>query len=600
VARSSLLPLVEELLLGPEQEVQLAVLQQLPSLGRALLGSPCAAGAPVGASSAGPAAVAQLLQHAQPWLLAEDDDVSSGAMAISSQLLQLLQPASSASLLSTTATALLGDGGAEAGAAAIKLLRAASGLLQPEQLLLLLGAQLQACCSPGGDLDARMAAAACLLPICSGLAPQDFQQHALPLLRALSRDPVWKVRRELCSSICSACSPDGSSSSSSSSGGGGGSRRSSSHPLGPQQRLGAEALRHLGPLLLALVEDGSNWVRPAAAAALGPWLGCLPAAAAPTEALHAFAAAAIAAAGSVLAAARQVATSCSRSLPGVATAAGAARWPALSPAYLALLASEDDGVAGLAAAAAPAMSAQLGPAIGLAEVLPPALATLQQRLHALSQAVLPRLGALLQALPPEQHGAVLQLLPALAAAPAAPACGSWRSRQQLARQLGAMAAEAGPEAVAGSIWACAMQLCNDPVAAVREAAAAQVGPLLGRLASGCAAGDGVGRERQAAPASSSSRHDCGAAGVEALLAPLLNLSRGSSYLHRQQFAQACSSLWELPAGSTPAAAPIGLCGEALRPALEALCGDRVWGVRAAAGLALRPWQQRAQQAAGVS
>jgi hypothetical protein len=83
--------------------------------------------------------------------------------------------------------------------------------------------------------------------------------------------------------------------------------------------------------------------------------------------------------------------------------------------------------------------------------------------------------------------APLQVLPALCEPPAAGSgrCGDWRPRLSLARQLhAAMRAvavpdAAGPEA-AVTVARCAVQLCADPVWSVRQAAAGQVGLILGQ------------------------------------------------------------------------------------------------------------------------
>lgn len=54
-------------------------------------------------------------------------------------------------------------------------------------------------------------------------------------------------------------------------------------------------------------------------------------------------------------------------------------------------------------------------------------------------------------------------------------------RRDLALQLGRLAVAAGPEGIENSIWPTAMSLCCDPIAAVRTAAASQIGPILAAL-----------------------------------------------------------------------------------------------------------------------
>lgn len=76
----------------------------------------------------------------------------------------------------------------------------------------------------------------------------------------------------------------------------------------------------------------------------------------------------------------------------------------------------------------------------------------------------------------------LQTLPQLASS-SGEGTRSWRVRRDLALQLGRLAAVAGPEAIENSLWPTAMSLCCDPIAAVRTAAASQIGPILAALPS---------------------------------------------------------------------------------------------------------------------
>jgi len=75
---------------------------------------------------------------------------------------------------------------------------------------------------------------------------------------------------------------------------------------------------------------------------------------------------------------------------------------------------------------------------------------------------------------------VLQTIPQLAGT-SAERPRSWRVRRDLAMQLGRLAAVAGPDAIENCLWPTAMSLCCDPVAAVRSAAASQIGPIMAVL-----------------------------------------------------------------------------------------------------------------------
>lgn len=76
--------------------------------------------------------------------------------------------------------------------------------------------------------------------------------------------------------------------------------------------------------------------------------------------------------------------------------------------------------------------------------------------------------------------AAVQTLPQLATS-SGDRSRSWRVRRDLALQLGRLAVAAGPEGIENSIWPTAMSLCCDPIAAVRTAAASQIGPILAAL-----------------------------------------------------------------------------------------------------------------------
>ena len=69
-------------------------------------------------------------------------------------------------------------------------------------------------------------------------------------------------------------------------------------------------------------------------------------------------------------------------------------------------------------------------------------------------------------------------------------CGQWRMRLLIAEQLAGIAALLGPQGLAEVLLPATLRLCEDPVAAVREAAACQLGAML----RGLLAGDGSGDE----------------------------------------------------------------------------------------------------------
>ncbi|GFR44005.1 hypothetical protein Agub_g5151, partial [Astrephomene gubernaculifera] len=209
--------------------------------------------------------------------------------------------------------------------------------------------------------------------------------------------------------------------------------------------------------------------------------------------------------GAVGAGALEVRRACAESFTAVAEQAGHEHWPQLQPVWVRLLASNDgpslsslvataEKLIRLRAAAAPdnTSGSSLPELHRAAEqvVSGPFLdQVLRNRLHMVASAAAAALPGLLAVCPPAIQRELLQLLPQLCAAPDGPTgrCGEWRTRLSLASQLHAalravMAAETGPDAAA-AVARCAVTLCGDPVWAVRQAAAAQVGVILAEAVS---------------------------------------------------------------------------------------------------------------------
>ena len=88
--------------------------------------------------------------------------------------------------------------------------------------------------------------------------------------------------------------------------------------------------------------------------------------------------------------------------------------------------------------------------------------------------------ALLAALPPPARVAQLGFLSHMHPEDGS-SCGQWRMRLLIAEQLGGIAALLEQQALAEVLLPATLRLCEDPVAAVREAAAAQLGCMVGGL-----------------------------------------------------------------------------------------------------------------------
>lgn len=114
---------------------------------------------------------------------------------------------------------------------------------------------------------------------------------------------------------------------------------------------------------------------------------------------------------------------------------------------------------------------------------------------------------LLAALPPAERLGQLGFLARMHPEDGA-SCGQWRMRLHIAEQLAAIAALLEGQGLAEVLLPATLRLCEDPVAAVREAAAAQLGSMVRGLLAEAA---DSGRLSSAASSSSSSSSVSGAA-----------------------------------------------------------------------------------------
>jgi hypothetical protein len=124
------------------------------------------------------------------------------------------------------------------------------------------------------------------------------------------------------------------------------------------------------------------------------------------------------------------------------------------------------------------MACHLGRDVLRADLLPALLSIVHNHMSWVDSAVVGAVTPLLEALPPANHEQLLRLISKIAHSGAdTERCRTWRLRRKVAAQLGRLA-RACPRAVSDVLWPAAITLCSDPVAAVRAAAAVEVGPLL--------------------------------------------------------------------------------------------------------------------------
>ncbi|KAI8470275.1 MAG: armadillo-type protein [Monoraphidium minutum] len=228
-----------------------------------------------------------------------------------------------------------------------------------------------------------------------------------------------------------------------------------------------------------LTADSSHWVKVTALAGLGPCLLALP----PCQ-LSGLLIGRFVAMGSSTTVISEisVALACAQSLGLVAARLGPARWPDVRPAFGHLQASRDPVVLQELVAALPLMAAHLGDGPLRADLVPALLSVVHDHLPWVDAPLVAAVPPLLEALPPAAHDPLLRVVARLAAGGGEhERCRAWRLRRGVAAQLGRIARATGRTAITDVLWPAAVALCSDPVAAVRDAAAVQVGPLLAAL-----------------------------------------------------------------------------------------------------------------------
>jgi hypothetical protein len=156
--------------------------------------------------------------------------------------------------------------------------------------------------------------------------------------------------------------------------------------------------------------------------------------------------------------------------------------PPPRPAFNHMQVSRDPNVLQELVTALPLMAQHLGGDILRTSLLPSLLSIIQNHLSWVDAALVTAIPPLLEALPAASHEPLLRVVSKLAQGAAnSERCRAWRLRREIATQLGRLA-HASPQAtITDVLWPAAISLCSDPVAAVRSAAAAEVGPLLAAL-----------------------------------------------------------------------------------------------------------------------
>lgn len=177
-----------------------------------------------------------------------------------------------------------------------------------------------------------------------------------------------------------------------------------------------------------------------------------------------------------------VALTCAQSFSLVTSRLGPHRWPDMRVAFNHLQASRDPVVLQELVMGLPIMAQHLGAAILRDDLQPALLSIIHHHLSWVDAALIGVLAPLLEALPPLSHEPLMRVVSKLVQNSTDQARSrSWRLRRCVAAQLGRMARASTTATILDVLWPAAVTLCSDPVAAVRLAAAAEVGPLLAAL-----------------------------------------------------------------------------------------------------------------------
>lgn len=325
----------------------------------------------------------------------------------------------------------------------------------------------------------RKAAALNLDSICRAVGPAVAAAELLPAFLRLSEDSMHTVRRACAESLVSV-----------------------SKALSPPARIEA-----LVPVLESLAGDTSRWVRASAFQHLGAFIATLPPADIPVKLLHLYASMAPdlprgqvhvptagggsgqgpAAPGSVTqppgagvqsAADAELTVFCAFNFPAVCLAVGKDRWKeVLKPVFVRLCRHPKVQVRKPLAHSMHELARIVGPEIAEKDLCP-VFDVYRRDTEDVRAGVVRHLAAFLGALSPECRESYLPVLEEVLQQ-SSPL--KWRARLDLAAQIHTLAHIFSPAATFSVVVPFAQRLLADPVADVREAAAALLPPLLRRL-----------------------------------------------------------------------------------------------------------------------
>jgi len=230
----------------------------------------------------------------------------------------------------------------------------------------------------------------------------------------------------------------------------------------------------------SFLSDASRWVRNSAHQHLGPFLATLPSSAITAPVLAPFLAMApradVAASGALTSTSPdpELAIFCAFSFPAVALTLGPARWSEIRPLFLVLARHPEKKVRRPVSHSLHELARVVGPDITLTDLYP-VFDLFRRDVEDVRRGVIRGLSAFLSGMRPADREACIPVLrETLDSLPPR----GWRLRRAVARQVDSLASLFSPVMVFAQVRPLVERLLDDDVAAVRNAAAARLAPLL--------------------------------------------------------------------------------------------------------------------------
>eukprot|EP01022_Parablepharisma_sp_SALTPOND_P033017 TRINITY_DN88052_c0_g1_i1.p1 TRINITY_DN88052_c0_g1~~TRINITY_DN88052_c0_g1_i1.p1 ORF type:complete len:729 (-),score=60.12 TRINITY_DN88052_c0_g1_i1:3672-5789(-) len=365
----------------------------------------------------------------------------------------------------------------------------------------------------------RKAVAEHLVEICKVVAPITFTQKMFPLYCTLAADTIWGVRKAAADNIVEVA-----------------------------KLCDLEVkLTVLTSIMLALLQDISQWVQRAALQRLGEFIATLMPSIIPTNLVDSYATMAVVKGSDE----EEVVYQCAYNFPAVLYACGKSQWEKLRNIYLSLWDLDSDKVTHTLCCSIHEIAKILGSETASDELLPIFL----ERVQDIDENLIPLLenaSDMLSMANEDQEEEFLENLQNLLEDSGK----KWRVREAIANHLFDYAKHYTPSIVFKKFWGIAMMLCGDNVWHVRKGAAKNVWRLLDYC---------KGQEFQTM-----------------MKSDILSLAEDSKWNSRQLFCLMCMEMWQAEE----------LLADSFIEKLAGLAKDKVPGVRISVANALKTIYKR--------